>query len=39
MTYLPLALLCPPGIYLAHRTSNFVYSVRLGWRPPAWLQA
>ena len=27
--YLPLALVCPPGIYLAHRTSNFVYSVRV----------
>lgn len=26
--YLPLALICPPSMYLAHRTSNFVYSVR-----------
>lgn len=25
--YLPLAFVCPPGMYLAHRTSNFVYSV------------
>lgn len=25
--YLPLALVCPPSIYLAHRTSNFVFSV------------